>query len=142
MCLLVKLVWEMWFLCLLLATFCCCLFFLNLERLFRVGIHNSDSDLQRKRLCCETRRNVQTRELTVDFVFITFWLSGHGLSYRGFESPAGLCGCHNIIHCTVAHCLRVLSQGKGILPRLKSLCVCVSYWKTVQTTGRREEGPQ
>lgn len=46
------------------------LFVLNLERLFRVGIHNSNSDLQRKRLCCENRRNVQTRALITDFVYI------------------------------------------------------------------------
>lgn len=46
------------------------LFVLNLERLFRVGIHNSNSDLQRKRLCCENRRNAQTRALITDFVYI------------------------------------------------------------------------
>lgn len=46
------------------------IFVLNLETLCGVGIHSSNSDLQRKRLCCENRRNVQTRALTMDFVCI------------------------------------------------------------------------
>lgn len=46
------------------------IFVLNLETLCGVGIHSSNSDLQRKRLCCENRRNVQTRALTMDFVYI------------------------------------------------------------------------